>query len=94
MKPGAVSLTRLLGFPGQTRAFRPAYPEQAAYDGREPMLCDFCSGTGRCARCDGTGLRLIGRGWMGIHRTAACIVCYRSGRCQLCYGNGAYRTDH
>ena len=101
MKTSAASITRLLGFPIQITQSVLSQISHAAIDDvaagavdPEPLLCEFCSGTGRCTQCDGAGWRHVGKGWMGMKRSVICIVCYRSGKCQLCYGNGAYRADH
>jgi hypothetical protein len=49
--------------------------------------CPFCKGSGRCANCDGSGCRLVRKGFLGLLHEADCRACEGSGECQLCHGS-------
>ena len=54
----------------------------------ETRVCSFCKGTRRCAKCSGSGTRIIRRHWPRHEQTVACKACDGSGECQLCHGKG------
>lgn len=53
--------------------------------------CPFCNGSGRCANCKGTGIRLVRKGWFSFERLKACKACTGTATCQLCVGKGTLR---
>ena len=57
----------------------------------ERTACPFCKGTGRCAKCDGSGSRFARRGLLGLLREYDCRACEGTGTCQLCHGVAAWR---
>ena len=59
-------------------------------DSRAGPACLFCQGSGKCGKCEGTGVRTIER-WFPRMGEIQCIACAGSGKCQLCSGKG--RSD-
>lgn len=54
--------------------------------------CPFCSDSGICAKCGGSGKRIFRKGWLGLKREVTCRACEGSGVCQLCRGTDAGMT--
>lgn len=52
------------------------------------MTCPFCDGSGQCAKCEGTGLRVIHKQWPLRDQEVQCRACEGSGICDLCHGEG------
>ncbi len=52
----------------------------------EGEVCPFCTGTGHCYKCSGTGARVTQKRGLRSARSVECRVCEGSGKCQLCSG--------
>jgi hypothetical protein len=50
--------------------------------------CSFCKGSGECAKCNGTGERIILKTWPRRGYAVRCYACEGSGICGLCCGTG------
>ena len=50
--------------------------------------CIFCKGSGRCAKCGGTGERVFQTRWPMRKRVELCRACRGSGICGLCRCDG------
>ena len=48
------------------------------------IQCKYCSSTGRCSSCNGSGIKF--NGYSGHNDT--CPGCNGSGKCRICYGTG------
>ena len=82
MRASTVFATGKGSSPGMTtsHATRPSGPETSS--------CPFCHGSGRCAKCGGTGERLVKKGRLRVKRTVECVACRGTGECDLCHGHG------
>ena len=58
----------------------------------EQTACPFCKGTGRCAKCDGSGSRLVRMGLFSRLHEFDCRACEGTGTCQLCHGVAMLRS--
>jgi len=69
-------------------------PSECPFCSVKPGVCSYCSGTTKCAHCNGTGTRTTGTPLIAednISRksyTETCPYCSGTGVCRYCRGSG------